>query len=194
MRVLTGGTSTKSGLSRGHYVSRARKTGLQLYTQGVATCDIMYLGPDEMTLGTDVMELCPPSGLTTVCEPMTLTDDVMTLGGDPMTLCTTGIRECGHIVLGSGNPLVLTSEATDGVLTFCGIAPSYEAVDPSTRTYYGDACIIDGEATIVNDNRAVLYVWYDNEFGYACQVIRVVQKWAGISYPLIPQDVAELGF
>ena len=56
------------------------------------------------------------------------------------------------------------------------------------------ACIVDGEATIVNDNRAVLYVWYDNEFGYACQVVRVVQKWAGISYPLIPQDSADLGF
>ena len=56
------------------------------------------------------------------------------------------------------------------------------------------ACIVDGEATIVKDNRAVLYVWYDNEFGYACQVVRVVQKWAGISYPLIPKDVVSMGF
>jgi glyceraldehyde 3-phosphate dehydrogenase len=56
------------------------------------------------------------------------------------------------------------------------------------------ACIVDGEATIVNDNRAVLYVWYDNEFGYACQVIRVVQRWAGIAYPLIPSDVVTMGF
>jgi len=56
------------------------------------------------------------------------------------------------------------------------------------------ACIVDGEATIVNENRVVLYVWYDNEFGYACQVVRVVQRWAGISYPLIPQDVDKMGF
>ncbi len=56
------------------------------------------------------------------------------------------------------------------------------------------ACIVDGEATIVNDNRIVLYVWYDNEFGYACQVVRVVQKMSGISYPLIPQDVVGMGF
>ena len=56
------------------------------------------------------------------------------------------------------------------------------------------ACIIDGGATIVKDNRAVLYVWYDNEFGYACQVVRVVQKLAGISYPLIPQDLVQTGF
>lgn len=56
------------------------------------------------------------------------------------------------------------------------------------------ACIIDGYATIVSGNRVVLYVWYDNEFGYACQVVRVVQKWAGISYPLIPTDVIKMGF
>ena len=56
------------------------------------------------------------------------------------------------------------------------------------------ACIIDGEATIVKDNRLVLYVWYDNEFGYSCQVVRVVQKIAGITYPLIPKDVYKMGF
>ena len=56
------------------------------------------------------------------------------------------------------------------------------------------ACIIDGKATIVKDNRIVLYVWYDNEFGYSCQVVRVVQKIAGITYPLIPQDVYKMGF
>jgi glyceraldehyde 3-phosphate dehydrogenase len=56
------------------------------------------------------------------------------------------------------------------------------------------ACIVDGEATLVNGNRAVIYVWYDNEFGYACQVVRVVQRWAGIAYPLVPKDVMQQGF
>jgi glyceraldehyde 3-phosphate dehydrogenase len=56
------------------------------------------------------------------------------------------------------------------------------------------ACIVDGGATIVKDNRIVVYAWYDNEYGYSCQVVRVVQKWAGIRYPLIPSDVAEIGF
>jgi glyceraldehyde 3-phosphate dehydrogenase len=56
------------------------------------------------------------------------------------------------------------------------------------------ACTVDGGATIVDQNRVVLYVWYDNEFGYSCQVVRVVQKWIGISYPLIPMDVARTGF
>lgn len=48
------------------------------------------------------------------------------------------------------------------------------------------ACIIDSHATIVQDNQAVLYVWYDNEFGYSCQVVRVAQKMAGIKYPIVP--------
>jgi glyceraldehyde 3-phosphate dehydrogenase len=56
------------------------------------------------------------------------------------------------------------------------------------------ACIVDGGATIVKGKQIVLYVWYDNEFGYACQVVRVVQKVAGISYPLIPNDVVAQGF
>ena len=56
------------------------------------------------------------------------------------------------------------------------------------------ACIVDGTATLVDGRHIVLYVWYDNEFGYACQVVRLVQKWAGISYPLIPVDVAKTGF
>ncbi len=71
-----------------------------------------------------------------------------------------------------------------------------EAPDVVSSDFVGNrhACVIDGRATLVKDNRAVLYVWYDNEFGYACQVIRVVQKWSGISYPLIPGDVEEQGF
>lgn len=56
------------------------------------------------------------------------------------------------------------------------------------------ACIVDSTATQVDDNRAVVYAWYDNEFGFSCQVVRVVQKWAGIRYPLIPDDVALTGF
>ena len=31
-----------------------------------------------------------------------------------------------------------------------------------------------------------LYVWYDNEFGYTCQVVRVIQKLAGIEHPVFP--------
>ena len=47
--------------------------------------------------------------------------------------------------------------------------------------------IVDSAATIVNGNRCVLYVWYDNEFGYSMQVMRVVQKMAGVSYVTLPR-------
>ena len=48
------------------------------------------------------------------------------------------------------------------------------------------AGVIDSLATIVQGNRCVLYVWYDNEFGYSCQVVRMVQKMAGLELPSIP--------
>ncbi|CUA82742.1 MULTISPECIES: glyceraldehyde-3-phosphate dehydrogenase [Pseudidiomarina] len=41
------------------------------------------------------------------------------------------------------------------------------------------AGVVDSQATIVDEDRAVLYVWYDNEFGYSCQVIRVAEQMAG---------------
>lgn len=48
------------------------------------------------------------------------------------------------------------------------------------------AGIVDSQATIVDGDRAVLYVWYDNEFGYSCQVLRVIQDMAGLNVPNLP--------
>ncbi|GAB7024894.1 glyceraldehyde-3-phosphate dehydrogenase [Geotalea toluenoxydans] len=48
------------------------------------------------------------------------------------------------------------------------------------------AGVVDSLATIVQGNRCVLYVWYDNEFGYSCQVVRMVQKMAGLELPAMP--------
>lgn len=45
------------------------------------------------------------------------------------------------------------------------------------------AGVVDSQATIVEGNRAVLYVWYDNEVGYSCQVIRVILEMANIKIP-----------
>ncbi|MFT5212030.1 MAG: glyceraldehyde 3-phosphate dehydrogenase [Flavobacterium sp.] len=58
----------------------------------------------------------------------------------------------------------------------------------ASSDFVGDrhAGIIDSIATIVEGKQVVLYVWYDNEFGYTCQVIRVGQKMAGIKYPVVP--------
>jgi len=49
------------------------------------------------------------------------------------------------------------------------------------------AGVVDSKATIVNGNRAVLYVWYDNEFGYSAQVIRIANQMAGVVYPAFPK-------
>lgn len=48
------------------------------------------------------------------------------------------------------------------------------------------ASVVDSQATIAADNRLTLYVWYDNEFGYSCQVMRVVRDMAGITFPTLP--------
>ncbi|WP_017794159.1 glyceraldehyde-3-phosphate dehydrogenase [Leucobacter salsicius] len=44
------------------------------------------------------------------------------------------------------------------------------------------AGIVDGLATIVTGDSAVVYVWYDNEYGYSCQVVRIIEQLAG-SHP-----------
>lgn len=50
------------------------------------------------------------------------------------------------------------------------------------------ACIFDAQATIVNGKQAVIYLWYDNEFGYSCQVHRILERMAGIHYAYYPQE------
>lgn len=50
------------------------------------------------------------------------------------------------------------------------------------------ASIVDSLATIVEGNRCVLYVWYDNEYGYSAQVLRILQNLAGIAYTVLPRD------
>ena len=50
------------------------------------------------------------------------------------------------------------------------------------------AGIVDGRATIATgDDRVVLYVWYDNEYGYSCQVVRVVEEMADSNPPAFPK-------
>lgn len=45
------------------------------------------------------------------------------------------------------------------------------------------AVIEDSYAIIVNKRDVVIYVRYDDAFGYICQVNRVAQKMAGVLYP-----------
>ena len=46
--------------------------------------------------------------------------------------------------------------------------------------------IVDGLATVSTDRNLILYVWYDNEFGYSCQVVRVMEQMAGANRPSFP--------
>ncbi|MEU9362232.1 glyceraldehyde-3-phosphate dehydrogenase [Streptomyces sp. NPDC048301] len=52
------------------------------------------------------------------------------------------------------------------------------------------ASIVDAGATKVEGDNAILYLWYDNEFGYSSQVIRVVQHVSGVEYPTYPAPEA----
>jgi len=48
------------------------------------------------------------------------------------------------------------------------------------------ACVIDSVATIVEGNNVILYCWYDNEFGYSCQVVRCLEQFSGVKWPTYP--------
>ena len=66
----------------------------------------------------------------------------------------------------------------------------YSVSDEAVSTdFVGDrhACVFDAKATIVNGNSCVLYCWYDNEFGYSCQVVRVLERMAGVEWAIYPK-------
>ena len=65
-----------------------------------------------------------------------------------------------------------------------------QAPDAVSSDFVGtrEAGIVDSNATIVQGGHCVLYLWYDNEFGYCCQVARMVYKMVGVNYQVYPQD------
>ncbi|WP_067823819.1 glyceraldehyde-3-phosphate dehydrogenase [Nocardia inohanensis] len=67
------------------------------------------------------------------------------------------------------------------------------ATDVVSSDFIGSraASIVDANAAIIDGDTAILYLWYDNEFGYSCQVVRTVQYISGIEYPTYPQLTAE---
>lgn len=48
------------------------------------------------------------------------------------------------------------------------------------------AGVVDGLATIASGDTGVVYVWYDNEYGYSCQVVRIIEQMAHVHPPQIP--------
>ena len=45
---------------------------------------------------------------------------------------------------------------------------------------------VDSAATIVNGNKCVLYVWYDNEYGYTAQLLGLAKEMVGLTYKRYP--------
>lgn len=65
-------------------------------------------------------------------------------------------------------------------------SPEVVSTDFVGTTHAG---IVDGLATIANGRYLVLYVWYDNEYGYSNQVIRIVEEVAGARPTVLPTRV-----
>lgn len=63
-------------------------------------------------------------------------------------------------------------------------SPEAVSTDMVGSTHAG---VVDSLATIVEGNRCVLYIWYDNEYGYSHQVIRIITKMSGMHLENWPQ-------
>ncbi|MCF4006807.1 glyceraldehyde-3-phosphate dehydrogenase [Corynebacterium uropygiale] len=63
-------------------------------------------------------------------------------------------------------------------------SPDVVSTDFVGSTHAG---VVDGLATIASGTHLVLYVWYDNEFGYSNQVIRIVEEVAGARPIVLPR-------
>ncbi|MFP7366463.1 glyceraldehyde-3-phosphate dehydrogenase [Corynebacterium callunae] len=63
-------------------------------------------------------------------------------------------------------------------------SPEVVSTDFVGTTHAG---IVDGLATIATGRHLVLYVWYDNEYGYSSQVVRIVEEIAGVRPRVYPE-------
>ena len=62
-------------------------------------------------------------------------------------------------------------------------APDVVSIDQVGNDH---ASVIDATATIVADNKAVVYAWYDNEYGYSAQCVRLMAQIIGMRRPVFP--------
>lgn len=62
-------------------------------------------------------------------------------------------------------------------------APDVVSIDQVGNDH---ASIIDATATIVEGKKAVVYAWYDNEYGYSAQCIRLLAQIIGLTRPSLP--------
>src|SRR5699024_6178824 len=63
------------------------------------------------------------------------------------------------------------------------------APDAASSDFVGmrNAGVVDALATQAGDGRCVVYVWYDNEFGYTCQVVRILRQITHSTLPAFPK-------
>lgn len=83
----------------------------------------------------------------------------------------------------------LLKKASDSAALAGQIGYSAEA-DAVSSDFIGSeqAGILDSLSTKVRGNQATLYVWYDNEYGYSCQVVRLMEKLA--QYGLVTEQAS----
>ena len=62
-------------------------------------------------------------------------------------------------------------------------SPEVVSTDFVGNTHAG---IVDSAATIVNAKNCVIYVWYDNEFGYTAQLLGLAKEMVGLTYKRYP--------
>ena len=63
-------------------------------------------------------------------------------------------------------------------------SPEVVSTDFVGNTHAG---IVDSAATIVNSKNCVIYVWYDNEFGYTAQLLGLAKEMVGLTYKRYPK-------
>ncbi len=65
-----------------------------------------------------------------------------------------------------------------------------ESPDAVSSDFVGmrEAATLDATATKVQGKNMILYLWYDNEFSYSSQVVRMVSKMAGVNYLTYPEN------
>jgi len=83
------------------------------------------------------------------------------------------------------NALLLAASTAGPLRTQIGYIESSEVV---SSDFVGNnrAGIVDGLATIATGNHVVVYVWYDNEYGYSSQVVRVLEHMAEQARVVVP--------
>jgi glyceraldehyde 3-phosphate dehydrogenase len=62
-------------------------------------------------------------------------------------------------------------------------APDVVSIDQVGNDH---ASIVDATATIVEGTKAVVYAWYDNEYGYSAQCVRLMAQMIGLKRPSLP--------